>query len=71
LAAGEKNRSRYNQGGNRRLWFFLNNGLIAIATQTETNDKHFSKKKKRDSILHGNPLTWVHDIGPVGYAGRK
>lgn len=32
------------------------------------HDKHFNKK---DSLLHGNPPTWVHDIGPVGYAGRK
>lgn len=34
--AARENRSRYNQGGNRRLRFFLNNGLIPMATQTQT-----------------------------------
>lgn len=66
--AARENRGRYDQGGNRRLCCLLNNGSIVMATQ---NTDTTSTSIKKDSLLHGNPPTWVHDIRPVGYAGRK
>lgn len=41
---GKKNRSRYNHRGNRRLWLFLNNGLIVMATQTNQTRQVLAKE---------------------------
>lgn len=74
LAAGEEGTrgEEHNAdtiSGNRRRWLFLNNGLIVMATQTnQTRRAHAAEDSP--SAMATDP-TWVHDIGPVGYAGRK
>lgn len=64
-AAG--NRSRYNQErteGSGSSWIMD----CSPWQHKHIHDEHFRKK---DSPCHGNPPTWVHDIGSVGYARRK